>query len=69
MYHDMGMFSFLESLSAVHTRAHVYRALLEGLAYALREGKEQIERRTAVPIRRLRVAGGGITLRPATGNT
>jgi sugar (pentulose or hexulose) kinase len=45
--------------SAVHTRAHVYRALLEGLAYALREGKEQIERRTRVPIRQLRVAGGG----------
>ena len=29
----------------VHTRAHVYRAILEGLAYALREGKERIERR------------------------
>ena len=29
----------------VHTRAHMYRAILEGLAYALREGKERIERR------------------------
>ena len=30
----------------VHTRAHFYRAILEGLAYALREGKERIERRS-----------------------
>jgi sugar (pentulose or hexulose) kinase len=43
----------------VHTRAHLYRAILEGLTYALREGKEQIERRTRVPVRELRVAGGG----------
>lgn len=27
----------------VHTRAHLYRAILEGLAYALRQGKERIE--------------------------
>ncbi|WP_410964401.1 FGGY-family carbohydrate kinase, partial [Salmonella sp. SAL4447] len=27
----------------VHTRAHIYRAILEGLAYALRQGKERIE--------------------------
>ena len=43
----------------VHNRAHVYRAILEGLAYALREGKERIERRGGVPITALRVAGGG----------
>lgn len=43
----------------VHTRAHMYRAILEGLAYALREGKERIEKRSGVPIRTLRVAGGG----------
>jgi sugar (pentulose or hexulose) kinase len=43
----------------VHTRAHVYRAILEGLAYALRDGKERIEKRTAVPVRELRVCGGG----------
>jgi sugar (pentulose or hexulose) kinase len=42
-----------------HTRAHLYRALLEGVAYAMREGKEQIERRTGTPVRALRVAGGG----------
>jgi sugar (pentulose or hexulose) kinase len=43
----------------VHTRAHVYRAILEGLAYALREGKERIEKRSGVPITALRVSGGG----------
>jgi sugar (pentulose or hexulose) kinase len=43
----------------VHTRAHVYRAILEGLAYALREGKERTEKRTRVPITELRVSGGG----------
>ncbi|MES1954887.1 FGGY-family carbohydrate kinase [Salinisphaera hydrothermalis] len=43
----------------VHTRAHVYRAILEGLAYGLRAGRETIERRTRTPITRLRVAGGG----------
>jgi sugar (pentulose or hexulose) kinase len=39
----------------VHSRAHFYRAILEGLAYALREGKA----RSHVPITELRVAGGG----------
>ena len=43
----------------VHTRAHVYRAMLEGLAYALREGKERTERRSHIPITELRVSGGG----------
>jgi sugar (pentulose or hexulose) kinase len=42
-----------------HTRAHLYRAIIEGLACALREGKERIERKTGVPIETLRVAGGG----------
>ncbi|AXS81811.1 FGGY-family carbohydrate kinase [Marinobacter sp. Arc7-DN-1] len=43
----------------VHTRSHIYRAILEGLAYALREGKEKIEKRSGVKIKKLRVAGGG----------
>ena len=43
----------------VHTRAHVYRSILEGLAYGLRAGKEQIERRTRQKVRLLRIAGGG----------
>jgi sugar (pentulose or hexulose) kinase len=43
----------------VHTRAHLYRAILEGLAYALREGAERIGKRSNVPVRQIRVAGGG----------
>jgi sugar (pentulose or hexulose) kinase len=43
----------------VHTRAHIYRAILEGLAYSLREGAERTSKRTGVSITELRVAGGG----------
>jgi sugar (pentulose or hexulose) kinase len=43
----------------VHTRAHLYRALVEGLAYALRDGLERSERRSHVTAREVRVAGGG----------
>lgn len=43
----------------VHTRAHIYRAIIEGLAYALREGKEKVEQRSGVKIKTLRVSGGG----------
>jgi sugar (pentulose or hexulose) kinase len=43
----------------VHTRAHVYRSILEGLAYALREGAERTTKRSHIPITQIRVAGGG----------
>ncbi len=43
----------------VHTRAHFYRAILEGVAYALLEGAERTSRRSGVDITELRVAGGG----------
>jgi sugar (pentulose or hexulose) kinase len=43
----------------VHNRAHFYRAILEGLAYALREGKERQEKRSGVNMTELRVSGGG----------
>ncbi|MBE0698904.1 MAG: carbohydrate kinase, partial [Anaerolineaceae bacterium] len=43
----------------VHTRAHLYRSILEGLAYALREGAERTSRRSGVEVREVRVAGGG----------
>ncbi len=42
-----------------HTRAHVYRAILEGLGYALRDGRERIEKKTGVALTELRVSGGG----------
>lgn len=43
----------------VHTRAHVYRAILEGLAYALREGLERTQKRLGVHTTEVRVSGGG----------
>lgn len=43
----------------VHGREHVYRAIVEGLIYALRESGERIEKRAKVRLRRLRVSGGG----------
>ena len=43
----------------VHTRAHLYRAIIEGLAYALREGAERTEQRTKTKLTELRVSGGG----------
>jgi len=43
----------------VHTRAHIYRAILEGLAYGLKEGLERLEKRNGVKVKTLRVAGGG----------
>jgi sugar (pentulose or hexulose) kinase len=43
----------------VHTRAHMYRAIIEGICYALRQGKTTLEKRNGQPITRLKVAGGG----------
>lgn len=49
----------------MHTRAHIYRAILEGLAYALREGAERTAKRSGVRPTELRVAGGGSQSRAA----
>ena len=43
----------------VHTRAHLYRSILEGLTYALKEGALRTQKRTGVKIEKLRVSGGG----------
>jgi sugar (pentulose or hexulose) kinase len=43
----------------VHTRAHLYRALVEGLVCALRAGRESIEARLGRRLTRLIVSGGG----------
>ena len=43
----------------VHTRSHIYRAILEGLAYGLKEGMQRLERRNGVKVSTLRVSGGG----------
>lgn len=43
----------------VHTRAHIYRAIVEGIAYALRDGMTRLEKRGKLKIKSLRVSGGG----------
>lgn len=43
----------------VHTRAHIYRAIIEGINYGLREGVEMIEVKTRARVERLMVSGGG----------
>ncbi|HUN55263.1 MAG TPA: FGGY-family carbohydrate kinase [Smithella sp.] len=43
----------------VHNRAYLYRAILEGLVYGLREGGELTQRKTKVPVTSLKVSGGG----------
>ncbi len=42
-----------------HTQAHSYRAIIEGLMYALREGAERLQRKSKTPLTSLRIAGGG----------
>lgn len=49
----------LIGFNASHTRQHIYRALIEGLAFALREGLEKIEKKLAIKTRCIRAAGGG----------
>ena len=43
----------------VHTRAHIYRAIIEGIGYALLEGVEHIEHRSGQHVARVMVSGGG----------
>ena len=43
----------------IHTRAHLYRAIIEGIAFALKEGAQLTAKKNGVPITRVRAAGGG----------
>ena len=45
--------------SDVHTREHIYRAIIEGIAYALKEGLEGIEKSQHHKVKELRISGGG----------
>jgi sugar (pentulose or hexulose) kinase len=45
--------------SMAHTRAHLYRAILEGMAYEIRSGYEAIHKRTGITLSEIRVSGGG----------
>lgn len=45
--------------SDIHTREHFYRAIIEGIAYALREGLESIEKSQKHKVKELMISGGG----------
>lgn len=45
--------------TAVHTRYHIYRAIIEGVAFALREGLDEIMKKTHRKPDYLVVSGGG----------
>lgn len=44
---------------ADHKKEHMYRSILEGLAYGLRDGKEKIEKKSGTAIKELYICGGG----------
>jgi sugar (pentulose or hexulose) kinase len=41
-----------------HDRNHVYRAVIEGLGFALLEGMEKIEKKSGIPVKNAVVSGG-----------
>lgn len=43
----------------VHTRAHIYRAILEGIGYELRRLLEVVHNKTGITLDEIRVGGGG----------
>ena len=45
--------------SDIHTREHLYKAIIEGIAYALKEGLESIEKSQHHKVKELMISGGG----------
>lgn len=45
--------------SDFHTRIHIYRAIIEGIAFGLKEGLLTIEKRQHKKVKEIRVSGGG----------
>ncbi len=43
----------------VHTRAHIYRSIIEGINYALIEGAEKIEKKSKKRLEKIMLSGGG----------
>jgi sugar (pentulose or hexulose) kinase len=49
----------LSGFSEVHTRIHIYRSIIEGINFALREGIEGVEKRGGFKVGELFAGGGG----------
>lgn len=54
-----GARSLIIGLDDHHSRAHVYRAVIEGTAYALRQGLERMVQDTRQPLSEIIAGGGG----------
>ena len=55
---DPGIRAALVGLAATHTRGHIVRAVLEGVAFSLRDSFT-IFNELGVPVQRVRLGGGG----------
>jgi sugar (pentulose or hexulose) kinase len=42
-----------------HTTLHVYKAIIEGINFSLLAGKNKLEKKSGIPIKRVMVSGGG----------
>lgn len=49
----------ITGFASTHTRAHIYRAILEGLGFELKRLGEMVQKKTKVPLTEMRVGGGG----------
>lgn len=45
--------------SDVHSRAHLYRAIVEGIGFALMDGLKNMEKRSGITVKKITVNGGG----------
>jgi len=59
MVHDKYAKGSIIGFGDVHTRAHIYRAILEGIGYELKRLSEIAYRKTGIPLKEIRVGGGG----------
>ena len=45
--------------SDLHTRVHIYRAIIEGINFALMNGLHKLEKKSGMPVREIYLGGGG----------
>ncbi len=60
-YWDVSARGAFTGLSSAHTRGHMYRAILEGIAFEQRLALDAVERSTGIGVRNLVAIGGGAT--------
>lgn len=45
--------------SDIHTRIHIYRAIIEGIGFALYEGMKKMEKKSGIDVLKIAISGGG----------